>query len=278
LVDDREFGWTLDRQAMGAGGPRAYVVLLPSAAPSVRRNLSDLLIPFESEHMAAIVDPVGIGGLLRAIENYHGEPITRLALRLIPYIFPRPIEFRTMEWSQINLNGPAPEWRVPWKRMKMREPHIVPLSRQAVEILREIQLHTGDRHFVFPQLRKPHKPMSENWITAALRAMGYSGTQMSWHGFRALASTQLNELGWNDKWIEAQLSHSDRNKVRKAYNHAKYLPQRRIMMQAWADYIDVLRASTDASQIAHAGENALRKALTVCQVPPLPEPTLPSAF
>ena len=99
----------------------------------------------------------------------------------------------------------------------------------------------------------------------------------SWHGFRALASTQLNELGWNDKWIEAQLSHSDRNKVRKAYNHAKYLPQRRVMMQAWADYIDMLRASTDASQIAQAGENALRNALTVCQVPALRETMLPGA-
>jgi integrase len=184
--------------------------------------------------------------LLRAIENYQGEPITRLARRLIPYIFPRPIEFRTMEWLQINLNGLTPEWRVPWKRMKMREPHIVPLSRQAVEILREIQLHTGGRHYVFPQLRKPHKPMSENWITAALRAMGYS-TQMSWHGFRALASTQLNELGWNDKWVEAQLSHSDRNKVRKAYNHAKYLPQRRVMMQAWADYIARLKEGAVSS-------------------------------
>jgi hypothetical protein len=117
--------------------------------------------------------------------------------------------------------------------------------------------------------------MSESWITAALRAMGYSGAQMSWHGFRAFASTQLNELGWNDKWIEAQLSHSDRNKVRKAYNHAKYLPQRRVMMQAWADYIDVLRASTDASQIAQAGESALREALTVCQVPSLHETMLP---
>jgi integrase len=244
---------------------------------NVAADLSDLLIPFESEHMAAIVDPVGIGGLLRAIENYHGEPITRLALRLIPYIFPRPIEFRTMEWSQINFNGPTPEWRVPWKRMKMREPHVVPLSRQAAEILDEIRLHTGHWHYVFPQLRKPHKPMSENWITAALRAMGYSGTQMSWHGFRALASTQLNELGWNDKWIEAQLSHSDRNRVRKAYNHAKYLPQRRVMMQAWADYIDVLRASTDASQVAQAGGNALRNALTVCQVPALHEMMLPEA-
>jgi len=107
--------------------------------------------------------------------------------------------------------------------------------------------------------------------------MGYSGAEMTWHGFRALASTQLNELGWNDKWIEVQLAHTDHNKVRKAYNHAKYLPQRRVMMQAWADYIDVLRASTDASQIAQAGKNALRNALTVSQVPALHGTMLPGA-
>jgi integrase len=177
----------------------------------VGADLIGLLTPVESENMAAIVDPIGIGGLLRAIEGYHGEPLTRLALRLVPYIFPRPIEFRTMEWAQINLNGQTPEWRVPWRRMKMRDPHIVPLSRQAVAILREIHLHTGRGQYVFPQLRKPNKPMSENCITAALRAMGYGGAEMTWHGFRALASTQLNELGWNDKWIETQLAHTDRN-------------------------------------------------------------------
>ena len=107
----------------------------------IAANLVGLLTPVEPEHMAAIVDPVGIGGLLRAIEGYRGEPLTRLALRLVPYIFPRPIEFRTMEWSQINLTGPTPEWRVPWRRMKMREPHVVPLSRQAVTILREVHVH-----------------------------------------------------------------------------------------------------------------------------------------
>lgn len=254
-----------------------YAKATGRACEDVAATLIGLLTPVEPENMAAIVDPIGIGGLLRTIEGYHGEPVTRLALRLVPYIFPRPIEFRTMEWSHINLEGATPEWRVPWRRMKMRDPHIVPLSRQAVAILREIRLHTGRGVYVFPQLRKPNQPMSENCITAALRAMGYGGAEMTWHGFRSLASTQLNELGWNDKWIETQLAHTDHNKVRKAYNHAKYLPQRRTMMQAWADYIDVLRASTDPCQITEAGENALRNALTVSQVPALHEKMLPGA-
>ena len=224
-------------------------------------DLVGILTPVESEHMAAIVEPVRIGALLRSMHSYHGDPLVRLALRLVPYIFPRPIEFRTMEWAHLQLYGTWPEWRVPWRRMKMREPHIVPLSRQAAEILREIHLLTGNGRWVFPQLRNPDSPMSENCITAALRAIGYSGTEMSWHGFRSLASTQLNELGWNDRWIETQLSHADRNKIRGAYNHAKNLPQRRTMMQAWADYLDSLRAPTEVTASHQAGEQAALTAM-----------------
>jgi integrase len=228
-------------------------------------DLVGILTPVESEHMAAIVEPLKIGALLRSMHSYHGDPLVRLALRLVPYIFPRPIEFRTMEWAHLQLYGTSPEWRVPWRRMKMREPHIVPLSRQAAEILREIHLLTGNGRWVFPQLRNPDRPMSANCITAALRAIGYSGTEMSWHGFRSLASTQLNELGWNDRWIETQLSHADRNKIRGAYNHAKYLPQRRTMMQAWSDYLDSLRARTEANAPHQAGEQAGLTAMDVFQ-------------
>ena len=117
-----------------------------------------------------------------------------------------------------------------WRRVKAHQPHIVPLSRQAAEILREIQLLSGNGRWVFPQLRNRERPMSENCITGALRALGYGGAEMSWHGFRAMASTQLHELGWNDAWIEVQLAHADRNKVGSAYNHARYLPQRRTIM------------------------------------------------
>jgi integrase len=222
------------------------------------------LTPVESEHMAAIVEPARIGALLRAIEAYRGEPLTRLALRLMPYIFPRPVEFRTMEWAHVQLHGAWPEWRVPWRRMKMRAPHIVPLSRQAGDILREVRLLTGTRRWVFPQLRNP-EPMSGCCITAALRAMGYASAEMSWHGFRALASTQLHELGWNDRWIETQLSHSDRNKVRGSYNHAKYLPQRRTMMQAWGDYLDSLRARGELDVSHQAGQQAAVTAMDAFQ-------------
>jgi integrase len=215
--------------------------------------------------MAAIVEPIKIGQLLRAIDGYSGESLTRLALRLVPYIFPRPIEFRTMEWAHITLDGATPEWRVPWRRMKGRKPHIVPLSCPLVAILHEVQRYSGGGRWVFPQLRHPDRPMSENCITAALRAIGYSGAEMSWHGFRALASTQLNELGWNDKWIEMQLAHSDHNKVRKAYNHAKYLPQRRAMMQSWADYVDALRANSDLAAVDRIARQSVVRAMKTIQ-------------
>ena len=229
-------------------------------------DLIGLLIPVEPENMAAIIEPLKIGQLLRAMAGYAGEPLTRLAMNLVPYVFPRPIEFRTMEWAHITLDDPTPEWRVPWRRMKMRNPHIVPLSRQAVMILREVRGFSGQGRWVFPQLRNLDRPMSENCITAALRAIGYSGAEMSWHGFRALASTQLNELGWNDKWVEMQLAHSDHNKVRKVYNHAKYLPQRRAMMQSWADYMDALRANTDLAAVNKIGRESVVAAMRAIQL------------
>jgi hypothetical protein len=215
--------------------------------------------------MAAIVEPAKIGALLRSIEAYDGEPLTRLALKLIPYVFTRPIEFRTMEWAHVQLHGASPEWRVPWRRMKMRKLHIVPLARQAAEILREIRLHSGKGRWVFPQLRNPDRPMSECCVTAALRAMGYASTEMTWHGFRALASTQLHELGWNDQWIEMQLAHAKRNKVGASYNHAKYLPQRRSMMQAWADYLDSLRSRGEIDASHEVGEQAAVTAMDAFQ-------------
>jgi integrase len=207
----------------------------------VAGDLLCVLTPTHREHMAAVTEPAAISKLLRTIEAYDGPPLTRLALRLAAYTFTRPIELRRMEWSHVDIEGPNPEWRVPWTRMKMREPHIVPLAAQCVRLLQEVRLYSGERRWVFPQERFPERPMSECCLTVALRKMGYRGTQMTWHGFRAMASTQLNELGWNDSWIETQLAHAERNKSRRVYNHAKYLPQRRAMMQAWAHYLDELR-------------------------------------
>jgi integrase len=140
--------------------------------------------------------------------------------------------------------------------MKLRVLHIVPLARQSVDLIRQLQPLTGSGRFVFASLRSLERPMSENCITAALRRMGYTGDEMTWHGFRALASTQLNELDWDDDWIEAQLAHTEKNKVRGDYNFAKYLPQRRVMMQAWADYLDELCAGKGSAASDTAADRA----------------------
>jgi integrase len=163
-------------------------------------------------------------------------------LKLAPLVFVRPGELRKAEWVEFDLGGA--EWRIPAARMKMREQHIVPLARQSAVILRELHAVTGQGRYVFPSPRGSDRPMSENAITAALRRMGYSGEEMTWHGFRSLASTSLNEQGWHPDLIELQLAHAERNEVRAAYNRAQRLSERRKMMQEWADHLDQLRASS----------------------------------
>ena len=150
-------------------------------------------------------------------------------------------------WTEINLDGA--EWRIPAERMKMRAPHIVPLSMQAVAVLRELHPITGRNKYVFPGARTNGRPMSENTVNAALRRLGYSKDEMTGHGFRSIASTQLNERGWNRDAIERQLAHAERDDVRAAYNFAEHLPERRRMMQAWADYLDGLRSGAKATPI-----------------------------
>jgi integrase len=192
---------------------------------------------------AAITDPIEIGKLLRAIDAYSGQPQTQAALKLAPLLFVRPGNLRAMEWTELNLEANEPEWRIPAGKMKMREAHIVPLPDQAVAILREIQLFTGTRQYVFPSLRNPKtRCMSENTVNAALRNLGYGGDEMVGHGFRAMASTLLNELGWQPDVIERALAHAPRNRVRAAYNRASYMAERRKMAQAWADHLDGLKA------------------------------------
>jgi integrase len=202
------------------------------------------------KHFGAITDPKKIGALLRAIDGYEGFFVTRCALQLAPLVFVRPGELRKAEWREFDLD--KPEWRVPAERMKMKEQHIVPLSRQAVEILRELEPLTNRPpgrsnapSYVFPGARSPERPMSENTILAALRRMGYGKEEMTGHGFRSMASTVLHEQGWNHQAIERQLAHAERNTVSAAYNFAEHLPERRRMMQAWADYLDGLRAGTE---------------------------------
>jgi integrase len=172
---------------------------------------------------------------LTKLDAYTGRPETKLATRLLLLTFVRTGELRGARWSEVNLDGA--EWRIPAERMKMGEPHVVPLSRQAVEALRELHRFTGRGELLFPHVSKPELPMSENTVLYALYRMGYHN-RATGHGFRALASTVLNETGWRPDVIERQLAHAERNKVRAAYNRASYMDERRKMMQAWADFIE----------------------------------------
>lgn len=219
-----------------------YAIAHGTATRDPSADLRGALAPVVSQSHAAVTDPAQVADLLRALDGYSGQFATRCALRLAPLVFARPGELRHAEWSEFDLD--AAEWRIPAHKMKMREAHVVPLSSQAVAILRELQPLTGRGRYLFPGLRTPGEPMSENTVNAALRRMGYDKNTMTGHGFRALASTRLNEMGWAPDVIERQLAHAERNKVRAAYNRAQYLAERRKMMQAWADYLDQLKTGT----------------------------------
>jgi integrase len=179
--------------------------------------------------------PVTLTDYLQKLEAYDGASETKMALKMLLLTFVRTTELRAAEWTEINLD--KAEWRIPAERMKMRDPHIVPLSNQAVAVLRDLQKRTGNRQYLFPNQQKPDKFMSENTMLYALYRMGYH-SRTTGHGFRSTASTILNENGFLPDVIERQLAHCERNKVRAAYNHAQHLPERRKMMQWWADYLD----------------------------------------
>ena len=180
---------------------------------------------------------------MRDIDGYEGGLVVRCALRLSALVFVRPGELRRAEWSEFNLD--AAEWRIPAEKMKVRIMHIVPLATQAVAILRELQPLTGHKRWVFPGIRANAEPMSDNTVNAALRRLGYDRETITAHGFRSMASTILHEQGWPSDVIERQLSHSERDEVKAAYNYAQHLPKRREMMQAWADFLDGLRAGAE---------------------------------
>jgi len=218
-----------------------YAVATGRAERDVTTDLRGALAPVVSRNHPSIIDPVRIGALLCAIDGYSGQPATEAALRLAPLVFVRPGELRTAEWREFDLD--AGEWRIAAARMKMQEAHLVPLARQSVGILRRLHSITGDGKYVFPSLQTNDRPISDNTINAALRSLGYAKEVMTGHGFRSMASTLLNEQGFAPDVIELQLAHSERNKVRAAYNKAQRLEERRKMMQKWADYLDTLRAA-----------------------------------
>ncbi len=224
-----------------------YAVATGHATSNPARDLKGALRQPNVKHFAAITEPRRFGELLRAIDHYAATPVVRAALKLAPMLLLRPGELRFGEWSEMDLNGAL--WTVPAVRMKREQrlklhgaPHLVPLPKQAVAVLRELHALTGNGAMVFRGERHHHRAMSENTVNAALRAMGFSADEVTGHGFRATARTMLQErLGFDPDVIEAQLAHSVRDNLGRAYNRTEFVDQRRKMMQAWADYLDKLR-------------------------------------
>lgn len=210
----------------------------------VTADLRGALSSVPKANFAAITEPLHAGALLRSIHAYTGHPYAIAALKLSPLVFVRPGELRSAEWTEIDLE--AAEWRIPGVKMKMGQDHLVPLSTQAVSLLRAMHGMTGDGKYVFPSIRTSDRCMSENTINAALRSMGYAKEVMTGHGFRAMARTIMDEvLGERVDLIEHQLAHAVKDPNGRAYNRTAHLPARRKMMQRWADYLDKLRVGAD---------------------------------
>ena len=216
-----------------------YAIATGRADHDLAAGLRDALTTPKVKHLAAITNAQEVGPLLRAIEGFNGHAVTRLALRLAPHVFVRPGELRHAEWSEIDFDNAL--WSIPAEKMKMRRPHKVPLSRQAIAIFREVREITGSGQYVFPGFQSLKRPMSENALNGALRRLGYSGDEMTSHGFRAMASTLLNEMGkWHPDAVERQLAHVENDSVRRAYARGEYWDERVQMMQHWSDHLDAL--------------------------------------
>ncbi len=247
-IESRGATETAHRVKQNCGQVFRYAIATGRADRDPTADLRGALPPTKPKHHAAILDPKGVGQLLRALDAYEGHFETKCALRLAPLVFVRPGELRKAEWCEFDLD--KAEWQIPAARMKMRVKHIVPLSEQAVAVLRELEPLTNRPiaskpdapRYLFPGARSRERPMSENAVLAALRRMGYSKDEQTGHGFRSLASTHLHEQGWNHQAVERQLAHAERNAVSAAYNFAEHLSERRKMMQAWANYLDGLKA------------------------------------
>lgn len=232
-----------------------YAIATARLRSDPTRDLRGALTAPKVTHYGAITEAKRVGELLRAIDGYEGSGITKLALQIAPHVFVRPGELRHAEWSEIDLEGAL--WVIPAGKMKMRKPHHVPLSRQVVALFREIEVATGPKGFVFPSVRTRTRPMSENTINAGLRRLGYSTDEMTAHGFRAMASTLLNESGkWHPDAIERALAHGDTDKVRAAYHRGAHWQERVEMAQWWSDYLDTLRKGADV--ISFSNRQALR--------------------
>jgi integrase len=221
-----------------------YAVATARLRSDPTRDLRGALTAPKVTHYGAITDASRVGELLRAIDGYVGMGTAKLALQIAPHVFVRPGELRHADWSEFDLD--AALWTIPAEKMKMRKAHVVPLSRQAVELFRQVATVTGPAGYVFPSIRTRARPMSENTINAALRRLGYSSDEMTAHGFRAMASTLLNESGkWHPDAIERALAHGDSDKVRAAYHRGAHWKERVEMAQWWSDYLDQLRTGAE---------------------------------
>lgn len=237
---------TAHRLLQNSGQIWRYAVASGYAERDISSDLKGALPPLTHTHLGAITEPAAIGALLRNIADYTGSEVVRLALKLAPLVFVRPGELRRAKWEEFDLD--KAEWVIPAERMKGKRPHVVPLADQALNILNELQAITGDGEYLFPSRMSKTQPISDMALLTAIRRMGYEKDEMTAHGFRAMASTNLEQLGYDVRIIELQLAHADTNEVRAAYKRDTsrlQLDQRKKMMQEWADYLDGLREGAE---------------------------------
>ena len=236
---------TAHRLAQLCGQVSRYARIVGLTRYDVAAGLTEALTPVQTNHYATITDPTEVGHLLRAIDEYAGEPSICFALKVLPFVFVRSVELRGAEWREFDFESAT--WIIPAERMKMKRPHTVPLAHQVITLLNDLHSLTGSGRYLFPSLFSASRPISDMGLLNALRRMGYAKGVMTIHGFRSMASTLLNEQGYRADVIEAQLAHGEKNAIRAAYNHAEYLPERRQMMQEWADYLDELKTENNWS-------------------------------
>ncbi|MFC3785071.1 integrase [Sphingopyxis italica] len=230
-----------------------YAVATARLRSDPTRDLRGALTAPTVTHYGAITDASRVGELLRAIDGYDGQGHTKLAMQLAPHVFVRPGELRHADWSEIDLENAI--WTIPSEKMKMRKAHVVPLSRQVIAFFKKAKSHTGPSGYVFPSLRSRARPMSENTVNAGLRRLGYTSQEMTAHGFRAMASTLLNESGkWHPDAIERALAHADGDKVRAAYHRGAHWQERVEMAQWWSDYLDQLRVGSEKNISSDTGQ------------------------
>lgn len=221
-----------------------YAIVTSRAERDSAADLVGAVPPAKKNHLAAIKDPKKVKGLLKSIDGYDGYSVVKLALQLAPLVFLRPGELRKGEWAEIDLENA--EWNIPAERMKLKVPHLVPLSRQAVSILTELKVLTGNGHYIFPGIRSVKRSISDNTLNAALRRLGYESDEMTAHGFRAMARTIMAEvLHEKSELIEHQLAHAVRDPNGRAYNRTEFIADRKVMMQRWSDYLDGLKAGAE---------------------------------